>query len=576
MKQHARARLTVIPFLLAAFAGSAWAQDARLRYRISYLPDPAPGTWKVEIEATGLPTRKTDLEWTLHDWGGWTGIRDEFFVSLEADPPLAARQPSDETMFAVKIPGRWDGRASIGYEITLGLDGTERQREHGLLPTRCEGRASGFAQSALMDLRVNGHVVDARRTIELIAPEGMSVVTGWGGCTEGRQVVEIDRPIDSCSIHFAPPPRSARAEIDGALYEVFQFEGAKDVTEGLLAFARTFVPAVAEELDFPLGRPVRIYVVSGGGGMATDHGLQVGYQENVHNPYYVNLLAHETFHHWLPGPMERDGQRIVWFHEGFCDYLALWFAARCGLISQAWFSERLLEIEQAARASPSFGQVRLDDDEVVWRDGDGPNETLAYKGGCLLAFLIDAELHAKRQDGLTALMRFLLHDNESRYSLRAFSRWMREHRLGKLYSDHVAGKQDWPDARKALSRLGFHDVGAEEEVYLTYTGVETDKGLTPGKVLAIDPDGPQAKRDLRVGDEILTVVSPRAQEVWMKEGLEYRFAFGLTTVSTSGPWFVDVRRNGKRLRVEIEPWLQPGGRAIVLRPDREKVAAFFR
>ena len=123
-----------------------------------------------------------------------------------------------------------------------------------------------------------------------------------------------------------------------------------------------------------------------------------------------------------------------------------------GLATAQQFGDRVRWYERLAAESPAFGSVRFDDRAVKWRERD--NETVAYKGGALLAFHLDATLRAAGKPGLPMLFRDLVRGNDSRYTLEAIRGWVEAQGLGGFWSRHVAtGKL--PDVGEALVRIGF-------------------------------------------------------------------------------------------------------------------------
>jgi hypothetical protein len=154
--------------------------------------------------------------------------------------------------------------------------------------------------------------------------------------------------------------------------------------------------------------PVRLFIAPWeGGGTMTDHGCIVGAPGALDDglaPDYVRLLAHELFHIWLGGYLSPDDESLVWFHEGFTEYCAVWHVAASGLASREWFAERIAIMDAETRASEAYGRVAFADPAVSWRDDNGPNETLGYRGGALLAFCADQELRRQGRPGLLQML----------------------------------------------------------------------------------------------------------------------------------------------------------------------------
>lgn len=92
------------------------------------------------------------------------------------------------------------------------------------------------------------------------------------------------------------------------------------------------------------------------------------------------------------------------------------------------------------------------DPAVRWRDGDGPLETAAYKGGALLAFALDVELRTDEAN-LLDLMRDLLRSGKPT-ELATLEAWVRGRGLNEFWEHHVAGTKRL-DLEGLLRRAGF-------------------------------------------------------------------------------------------------------------------------
>jgi hypothetical protein len=205
------------------------------------------------------------------------------------------------------------------------------------------------------------------------------------------------------------------------------------------------------------------------------------------------LLAHELFHDWLGSSLVDPGS-LVWFSEGFTDYFAIWHATAAGMLPPARFAERILGVEREARSGSPLGRIAFAQPGVDWRD-DGPNETMAYRGGALLAFIVDAELRRRSGRTVPAVVRGLLESAPRTYQLSHIRDVMTKLGLADVYHRSIAGTQ-LPDAFPLLRALGFDET--VEQAGLTYLGIEarfdgppdaTD--VVPAVVTAIDSVRPQ-------------------------------------------------------------------------------------
>jgi hypothetical protein len=100
--------------------------------------------------------------------------------------------------------------------------------------------------------------------------------------------------------------------------------------------------------------------------------------------------------------------------------------------------------------------------------------------------------------------------------------------------------------------------------------------VVPAVVLAIDPAGPAAKVDLRVGDRIIDIGDRRGDPPVVGPSESTRYRFGLNAVpSGAGTVTLRVARNGSVTEVQVAPVRRPGGVRYPLRWNPERGARFF-
>ena len=550
--------------------------DATVHYRLTYIADPEPGRLEIEVSAEGFDRREREVVAFLQNWGEWTEV-EGYLEGLEAEPPL--QQPGQAERMRFDLPRRWNGSLELRYSIALNRHGDDVHRRHGLLPWRLGELGAGFAHNTLPVIYQGGEPVDARRTVEFHAPENMTIATGWGGLSLGEQQLELDHDIDQCMLFFGEPLAVRESEENGISIQVVQFGDVNDITETLATMMEKLVPLYTESTAHDLGKPFRAFVTGidphGGGGIRTDHGIGVGYTENADSPYYLHTIAHEMFHEWLPGALPPLQAKVVWFFEGFTDYLSLWHLVRAEVISADWFAERLQELDRDARSSERFGKVSYADPVLQWRDGDGPMETLAYKGGALLAFHLDAALYESGGPPLVRLIADLI-EEQGGYSLPTLRDWCESHGVESWFDHYVEAGEPVPPLSEVLPHIGFP--ARETDVPMTYFGVELKSGGLTGEVISIDPEGPNlTKENLRVGDVIVDSGPRRTDGATLKDGVSAAHPFGLVDfeVLHSIDWWVEVERDGERQRIAIEAWLSPGARGFEHRaPDGVELEFF--
>lgn len=570
-------RRALLVFSLAACVGPETARDApEIRYELTH--DPGAACWRVRLLATGIDARGGEVRLVLADWGEWTEVFGYHLREFEARPSVRKDSQSPHS-FTLELPASWDGTLEASYAIGLAPHGTATQQAHPLLPTHTDGDAAGFSRNTFFEVTQAAKPLAAARRIRFAAPEGTTIATGWGGVSPGAQEVAIDHPIDNVPLCFGQPSGFATAEDDGLRYEIVQFGPGPDGSGEVLRVARALVPLYGRNAGRPYDEVVRVFVTPlCSGGTHTDHGCIVSYGasdfENVSSDFQ-RLLAHELFHIWLGGylaPPEEES--LVWFLEGFTEYLAMWHVVAARLAEPEWFAERVLSHEAEARSSEGFGRVAFADPGVRWRDGNGPNETLAYKGGSTLALLADVELRRQGRPGLMQLVADLLRGGGP-LTRAAVREWMEANGLGPFWAQFVAKPGPWPRLGPALTDMHFE--ATESDAALTYLGIQTGDGDATRTIVALDPNGPAARAGFAIGDRILGCSPGRMHPPDVRASVETPYRFGLNIIASGAKVAtIDVERAGNRLELSLEPRLIAGGVRTSYRRGRTTFERFFR
>ena len=502
---------------------------------------------------------------------------DDYVELLGSEPALP---PGAE-------PGHWKassvGRSQVTltYRIRLTRLGSEEQRAHGLLPTWSPAYTFGYSWNTLVRVTVDGEVLANAPTIRIEAPSGESIVTGWAGRSTGPQRAVLDAALGNAPIAFGAPAVERLEERAGIPLEIRQFGGGPDVTEMVAEVLAACAPAFERAFDYPARRPYRAFVTdTQGGGMGSHYGLRIGVMadapaDHAQTPWLRGHVAHELLHDWLGIALTEENSQLVWFKEGFTEYLALWQATAAALVERDWFAQRLFELESIARTRSAAGSVSFGDPNVTWRDGDGPNETLVYTGAPLLALRADAELRVAGHAGLPALVRDLLASADGPYDLEDLRKWFHAHDLEARWDASVAGAE-LPDVAESLALAGYATI--EEPADLTYFGLRTD-GDRPGcTVLAVDPDGPAHAAGLRVGDVLTGWFPARAQPATANAADNpYPFGLGAFDPSSAANAFLGVLRNGVNEKTFVQPVVQRGaGHVRRLDATAPALDEFFR
>ncbi len=486
----------------APAAAASAAQAPAIDYELSH--DAAHACWRVRFQATGIDRTAGDVCLALQDWGEWTQV-EGYLRDLSVRPPVRA-DPAAANRFLLDAPPGWDGSLEGSYVLPVAARGSPANQAHGLLPHSDGSTASGFSPNTLVDVLQGGQPLDAQRTLRFSAEPGVSVATGWAGVSSGEQTVSFRHPIDNVPLFFGSA-RTAAAEGDGLRYEVVQLGAGHDATAPVLEVVRTLVPLYARHCGRSPEQPVRLFITPWeGGGTMTDHGCIVGAPGALDDglaPDYVRLLAHELFHIWLGGYLSPDDESLVWFHEGFTEYCAVWHVAASGLASREWFAERIAIMDAETRASEAYGRVAFADPAVSWRDDNGPNETLGYRGGALLAFCADQELRRQGRPGLLQMLADLMQQDDQHLELARIRAWMESSGLKDFYARSIQKPAAFPEPDAALASLGFEL--SETPASLTYVGIQLEGDPRPA---ASSPWTRAAPRRRRSGSATRSSAAP--------------------------------------------------------------------
>jgi len=429
--------------------------------RVSLTDEPGPeggaGSWKIDIDVRDLEG-SGPIEFICTD-GSWP--RDiPFLELLECDPPLASRADDDSSLTLTR-PAAWDGRARLSYRLLVVDRGSETHVSHTRMPTRGDQFAFGFSSNTILRPTQDGAPAGGSVSVSVIpSSRAETVVTGWGGETRGRQEVRPDPAWGNSQIAFGRPTGRSDATEGGVTIEVFQFGPGRDLTARVADLMRAFPPTIARYTGRPARAPSRTFLTDSlRDGMATDFGLHISVRSdpNEYDPWFATVAAHETFHEWLGFALVPDRQSLTWFHEGFTEYFALWLTTSTGIANPPYFAETLARYDRFARSDTAFGEVPFTDPDVVWRDGDGRCELMAYRGAPVLALALDVELRARGEPGLLQLIRDLCARAPGPYTTDELRAWFVAQGMADTWDASIAGLAV-PSAAESLERAGYECV----------------------------------------------------------------------------------------------------------------------
>jgi hypothetical protein len=527
--------------------------------------------WEISIAGRGFKGMANPVRLRMESWGGWLDVDDYYLRGLTSRPPIK-RDPGQRGTFVLEAPGAWDGAFEVSYAIPLARVGSAVQQRLGLLPCWNEHAAFGFSINTLMHVDAGDRKV--RRMAHIVPPEGMSVASGWGGISQGQQQSPITGPtnqMDNAPILIGKPAGWRREKHGGLVYEVAQFGAGVDRSAEVLHVARSVIPLYERHSGHAHGRAVRFYLFEGTPGATNTRSACISSYRPAEKrllPYLKHRIAHELFHGWLGSDFILADEAIAWFHEGFTDYLSLWHCAASGVIDRGWFATRLTAIDAEARRSPAYGKVAFAEKGIPWRTS--ANETLAYRGGAVLAFLIDVELRKQGRPGLMQMIADLgVRNPKGPVSLGDIRAWMQHNGLESIYKRHVEGKE-LPPIGDVITSLGFslEDV----PVKLTYFGIRAEKG----RITELDPKGPAERAGFRVGDRMMGWFPSRGEKVRISAQVTTRYRYGLENVEpgVSGT-FLDVQRGKEALTIHVQPQLIEGGLGSRYVGDEARLRKFF-
>jgi predicted metalloprotease with PDZ domain len=552
-------------------------QSPVVDYRLVVRPDAPSRRWEVEVTAAGLDPAHPEVILELSDWGEWTEIDAYYLPWIALDAPPDARFERLEgtrNAWRVTAPPIWDGRLRVRYAVALCELGAAARERWGLGPYRAPTYVFGFSANTLVRVAQTDAGAQPERRITIEAPADWTVATGFGGVTRGTQTSAIPATHENSVISLGVPRATLSQDFAGGRIEVAQWGGERDVARELVDFARPLAEAATGVMGIGPTGPLRLFVTEPGmGGTRTDGSIAIGCPASLDgrkDPYTLHFLAHEIFHDWLGGRLRPalPGETLAWFWEGFTEYASLWLLAHTGEVPREWFAERLVDHDQAARATALWGQVAFADTTAPRRGGE--HEILTYSGSALVAFAVDVELRRRGERGLFALLADLAARDGGRYGLDSLERWFVEHAAADLWQSHFACAIR-VDLAELLVEAGF--VQGEIDAPLTYLGIQDDEGV----VRAIDPEGPAAAGGLQLGDRIFGRYPTRGVEPEISAEVTTAYRFGLTGFEPgANDAYLDVLRGDRELQVPIVPRLVPGGRLRSWAVDVARGDAFFR
>ena len=555
-----------------------------VEYRIQYAAAANDGTLRVSLRARSLRPASGDVVIALPDWGEWTTAPEPYVRGLQIDGSAFAFDAAGRLSVPRALVA--DEELVVTYQLSVRHVASAAHRERRLLPYRDATHVFGFVKNTLAELLVDGRAIRRPSVVSIEAAADEAIFTGWGGHSLGRQTARASAefPAENGAFAIGRASGLTMRSVGGVPVEIAQFASGPDMTVEIAGYVESLVAAMSRTTGRGPRGPMRILLEPQRaegvfGGTHTNDGTVVYFPVAPLSVIAKLTLAHEVFHDWLGSHLLADDS-VTWFNEGFTDYIALWHAAAAGLVTPAQFAERMLDIERDARTSTSLGRVRFAEPGTKWRDGDGANETMAYRGGALIAFFADIQLR-QRGETVTGLIRELLSRPKREYGLNDIRIAMANLGVSDVYKQSIDGTHV-PTVRPLLIAAGFDEDKVAQPATLTYLGIDAHYegsgsiGVIPAVVRAIDPAGPAAKVDLRVGDRIMSIGDLRGDPPAIVPSEQTRYRFGLNVVPSSASTVtLRIERKGSGSEVQIAPVRRAGGVRYPLQWNSERGARFF-
>lgn len=511
---------------------------------------PAGFAWQINWRAEGLEPSCSSYELRLKNWGEWDRADSLFLRNLQANVGLVK---SEELPHCYRIlgPKDWDGSLELSYRVNM-IDWNSKARENfGLMPWYKSDYGVGFTSNTIMDLYKRGEHVVAQRDLRFQANSDQWIASGHGKTSKATHSFSLDHPFGNTVIVWGKPTgRIGNAQSSGI--EVIQFGGGQKLVPTMKPKLDRVFKRLSTEFGFEPVPPKIIFTDTLGGGVNVDGALLVGYDPRQPDEKAILMTAaHELFHEWLGGSnfLSVKQPESVWFLEGFTDYFSLWFLAHLELIEPQQFVDRLQELNESLAENSAKGNISFGDPNVRWRDGDGPNEMMAYRGGALLAFCADVEFKSKRGGRLTKIIsdlaaRKLPADNQ------AIVDWFNENGLDEFQKKYIQQSQ-FVDVSAALISIGCEQF--KVPVPVAYAGFKNDNDGPFGKIISMDPEGAAAKAGIREGDAIMGFWPSSELNLEIEKDKMPKHDYGLNWFAPHDEIHFGVMRGAEELKFKFTP-----------------------
>lgn len=480
--------------------------------------------------------------------------------------------------------GSRESRQVVRYRLRVHPAGGSS--EWRLLPHRAGDAVVFFTMNVIPALVLTGDREQFIEMMRLVPPSGFQTITASSACSDAgcRRVPENGVAV------FVPQTSPHLPLLTSATASILDLTG-----QGFGPSVRELADRIVRERPLQPSTPVqnasRLLVVERSfeegvsSGTWTQQGIRLALAGAPPlDVAHRKIVAHELLHDSVnPDRLGEDAP--LWMYEGFTEYLAAWTLAASGVESPVAFAARMREHEIRATTNIARHGARFGEQKGA-AHRESADETLAYSGGTIFAFAVDAALRACGADLATVVAEAskaqlrLKREPESSRAATAFREALAARGLVSLYDSLVGGGRV-PRINSALVAAGF--VVEHSDASLQYLGfaLAGDRSLfsTDAQVVsAVDPDGPAAAAGLQRGDTIVSAKAMlRSDPPWIAPAVDRRYDAGLAEIASGAPSVaIRVRRAEGVRDLVVKPRSIQGGYREVPRPAASGAMAFFR
>jgi predicted metalloprotease with PDZ domain len=514
--------------------------DAPIRYRVS-MPEPISHELHVAIDVPALPARDT-LELVFPAWApGSYLVRD--FVRHVYD--LAVTGADGEPLALERLDKlRWRvGSGGKAVRVSYRVFAFEQSVRTSFLDD-----SHAFFNGTSVFFFVDGEL---GRPCHLAVepPAGWKVSTALPPARGGWKAVHFDQLADSPVEVGTHRHWAFRAE--GTRFEVALYGPTNASLPRLTAELRRIVTAAAKLFGgFPFNRYLFIIHALPARGGGLEHaqsttldiaGLSFEDEKGYHA--FAELAAHEFFHAWnvkrihdkVLGPFDYTREnytRLLWFHEGFTEYMESIVLLRAGLLTARAYLGELSDawgkyLTRPGRNVTPLSELSFEAWIKLYKPADNHiNRTVSYyEKGKWVALVLDLLIREATggRRGLPDLFRRLWRDfgttgrGLDASDIRAAAEAVAGRSLRAYFANYVDGTEELP-VPAMLRRAGLEVTSVpgwlEEEDPTRARRQRTWAGLTfaagdRATIRNVVPGSPAWKAGLTYGDEVVAVDGTR-------------------------------------------------------------------